>query len=70
MRRIKALFLASLLAAGPALAGQGSTVHGSVENSPPEMQSSVSTLELSNAYAMTEQENALVYVYPVEVTEY
>ena len=64
MRRIKALLLASVLAAGPAFAGQDSTVHGSVENSPPEMQSSVSTLELSDAYAMTEQENALVYVYP------
>jgi hypothetical protein len=61
MRTIKALLFASLLVTGPAFAGQDSTVQGSVENSPPEMQSSVSTLELSDAYAMTEQENALVY---------
>ena len=46
MRRIKTLFFASLLVAGPAFAGQDN----------------VSTLELSDAYAMTEQENALVYV--------
>jgi hypothetical protein len=37
MRRIKALFSASLLAAGPAFAGHDSTVQGSVETSPPEM---------------------------------
>ena len=51
MRRIKALFFASLLAAGPAFAGQDN----------------VSTLELSDAYAMTEQENALVI--PSEIAE-
>jgi hypothetical protein len=88
MRRVKALLLASLLSAGPVFAGQDSTVHGSVEASPPEMLSeqynelmgseSEEWLSLREEEALMLEEERLaaleegdvIYLYPMEVTEY
>jgi hypothetical protein len=75
MRRIKALLFALLLGAGPAFAGEDSTVDGSVETSPPEMLSEESDeglLSLREEEALlVEEELALeegdvIYIYPME----
>jgi hypothetical protein len=76
MRRMKSLLIASVFALGaaPAFAGQDSTVHGSVETSPPELPSDESLgredvmPEGSDELALAEGD--VIYIYPMEVTEY
>ena len=55
MRRIKAWLFASLLAAGPAFAGQDSTVDGAIV--------------MDDTYGI-EPQGDVIYLYPMEVTEY
>ncbi len=78
-------FSALALSAGVAFAGQGSSLHGqaSTEISPPELLSdenfgyssseseSLSVMELERADELAgTMDGEVIYVYPVEVTEY
>ena len=72
------------IATGAAFAGQDSTVHGSVETSPPEMLSeqyreptNEELLSLREEEALmledeltAQEEGDVIYLYPMEVTEY
>jgi hypothetical protein len=67
--RLKALIFASVLATGTAFAGQDSTVHGSVETSPPELLGNESFIVMDDSYGL-QSETEVIYLYPIEVTEY